>query len=58
VVSEPDLNGWLAMSERKVMRMDVNKIPVWVCVVLVALALVGMWILLNYQFAGQSIRIG
>jgi len=40
------------------MRMDVNKIPVWVCVVLVALALVGMWILLNYQFAGQSIRIG
>jgi hypothetical protein len=38
--------------------MDVNKLPVWVCVLLVAVMLISVWVLLNVQFGGMSVRLG
>ena len=38
--------------------MNINKLPVWVCVVLVVVAFVGTWILLGVQFGHMTIRLG
>ena len=38
--------------------MSINKLPVWVCAVLVVVAFIGTWVLLGVQFGPMTIGIG